>query len=133
MVLPLTVFGLNVCVGDGRKLVIGYDSKTSDLFIDRTNCSDYTNNANFNKTFSKVLHAPVTPENGLLKLHLFVDQSSIELFTNQGKVLTALTYPGETQTGIQVFSNNGNTTIVSFKGWKLKSIWSSDPSDNDSE
>ena len=49
--------------------------------------------------------------------------SSIELFTNDGKeVFTLLTYPGETQTGIETFAENRGTTM-NFKAWKLKSIW----------
>lgn len=124
-----TLFGLNVCVGDGRKLVIGYDSKTSNLFLDRTNCTDYTTNTDFNKTFPKILYAPLTPENGQIRLHLFVDQSSVELFTNEGKVvMTVLTYPDENQTGIEVFSANGNSKLVSFKAWELNSIWNTDTS-----
>jgi sucrose-6-phosphate hydrolase SacC (GH32 family) len=127
-----TVFGFNVCVGEGRKLTIGYDARTSHLFVDRTNCSDYTANDNFNKTFPKILYAPVTPENGQLQLKLFVDQSSIEIFINQGKVvLTALTYPSEGQTGIQVFSENGNSKLITFNAWELQSIWGSvSPSKN---
>jgi fructan beta-fructosidase len=40
--------------------------------------------------------------------------SSIELFANVGKeVFTLLTYPGETQTGIETFAEN-ESTIINF-------------------
>ena len=36
---------------------------------------------------------------------IFVDKSSIEIFANDGKdVFTLLTYPGEAQTGIELFA-----------------------------
>jgi fructan beta-fructosidase len=126
-----TVLGFNLCVGEGRKLVVGYDATTSTLFLDRTNCSDYTGNPIFNKTFPKKLFAPVSPNKGQIKLRIFIDQSSIELFTNEGKaVMTALTYPAEDQTGIELFSENGNTILASFKAWELQSIWSQDKQGN---
>ena len=120
------VFGLNVCVGSGRKLGIAYDPVTSNLYVDRTNCSDYTADPVFNKTFPRILNVPVRPENGQLRMRLFVDQSSIELFANDGSVaVTALTYPSEKQTGIQIFSEKGQAVLLSFKAWALESIWHS--------
>lgn len=56
-------------------------------------------------------------------MHFYVDKSSIELFTNDGKeVFTLLTYPGEMQTGIETFARNGGTE-VNLKAWSLKSVW----------
>ncbi len=111
-------FGFNLCVGEGRKVVIGYDTRTQMLSIDRTNCANVTI-----EKFSRTSSAKVIPENKQLRMHVFVDKSSVELFTNEGKeVFTLLTFPSETQTGIETFSEKGNTTI-SFKAWKLRSIW----------
>jgi sucrose-6-phosphate hydrolase SacC (GH32 family) len=54
---------------------------------------------------------------------LQISMSSIELFANVGKeVFTLLTYPGETQVGIETFAKNEGTKM-NFKAWKLKSIW----------
>jgi fructan beta-fructosidase len=112
------VFGFNLCVGEGRKVSFSYDTRTEMLSIDRTNCS----NVPIEK-FARTTSAKVTPLNGKLRLHFYVDKSSIELFTNQGKeVFTLLTYAGETQAGIEIFAENEGTTM-NFKAWKLKSIW----------
>jgi len=119
-----SLFGFNLLVGEGRKLVLSYDPKTSSLCLDRTNCTDFTSNTDFTKRFATKMYAPVKPEGNRLKLHLFVDQSSIEVFTNQGKeVLSAATYPSFSQTGIEIFSENGTTQLISFKAWQLSSIW----------
>ncbi len=120
----LSVFGLNLLVGEGRKLVLSYNPKTFSLCLDRSDCTDFTSNADFTMKFATKMFVPAEPEGNLLKLHLLVDQSSIEVFTSQGKVvLSALTYPSSSQTGIQLFSEKGKTQLVSFKGWTLSSIW----------
>lgn len=112
------VFGVNLCVGNGRKVTISYDTDSYNLVIDRTNCTD----ARIPK-FSRVEHAKVVPINGKLRLHLYVDKSSVELFANDGKdVFTFLTYPGVSQTGIELFALKPGTNF-SFKGWMLKSVW----------
>ena len=119
-----SAFGFNLLVGEGRKLVIRYDPATSSLTLDRTNCSDFTSNANFSNKFPTTAHAAVAPENNEIRLHFLVDESSIELFTNSGRtVLSMLTYPSPAQTGIQIFSENDSVKLKSFKAWPLKSIW----------
>jgi len=56
-------------------------------------------------------------------LHIFVDKSSIEIFANDGKdVFTLLTYPGEAQTGIELFAQKKGTKME-LDAWMLKSIW----------
>lgn len=111
-------FGFNLCVGDGRKVVINYDTESHNLVIDRTNCADVTI-----PKFSRMAFAKVEPVNNKIRLHIYVDKSSIELFTNDGKdVFTLLTYPGVHQTGIEVFSQKKGT-IMELNAWMLKSVW----------
>lgn len=111
-------FGFNLCVGDGRKVMISYDTDSHNLIIDRTNCSDV-----FIPKFSRMAHAKVFPQNNQIRMHIYVDKSSVELFTNEGRdVFTLLTYPSETQTGIELFAQKKGTKMK-LKAWKLKSIW----------
>ncbi len=115
------VFGLNLCVGNGRKVTISYDTDSYNLVIDRTNCTD----ACIPK-FSRMEHAKVVPSGGKLRLHFYVDRSSIELFANDGKdVFTFLTYPDDSQTGMEIFALKEGTKY-SFKGWMLKSVWTAE-------
>ena len=115
--------GFNLLVGNGRKLIAGYNAKEKSLYIDRTNCSDYLSDSTFNKHFPDLMSAPLLLKSKILKLHLFMDQSSIELFANDGEiVMSATTFPADTQTGIQLFSN-GQAVLKNFKAWTLASIW----------
>lgn len=112
------VFGFNLCVGDGRKVTVSYDTDSHNLVIDRTHCADV-----FIPKFSRMAHARVEPIDNQIRLHIYVDKSSVEIFTNDGKeVFTLLTYPGETQTGIELFAQKKGTKME-LKGWMLKSIW----------
>jgi fructan beta-fructosidase len=112
------VFGLNLCVGEGRKVGIYYDTETTLLTIDRTNCAKEAI-----EKFARKTSVKVEPVNGALRMHFFVDKSSIELFTNDGKeVFTLLTYPGEKQTGMETFARDAGTDMK-LKVWNLKSIW----------
>ena len=111
-------FGLNLCVGEGRKVVVSYDTDSHNLVIDRTHCSDVQI-----PKFSRMAYTRVEPVDNKIRLHIFVDKSSIEIFANDGKdVFTLLTYPGEAQTGIELFAQKKGTKME-LDAWMLKSIW----------
>ena len=111
-------FGLNLCVGEGRKVVVSYDTDSHNLVIDRTHCSDVQI-----PKFSRMAYARVEPVDNKIHLHIFVDKSSIEIFANDGKdVFTLLTYPGEAQPGIELFAQKKGTKME-LDAWMLKSIW----------
>ena len=99
-------------------MVLSYDPLSQNLTLDRTNVSD----ANIPK-FERMAFCKVPLQNGKLLLNIFVDKSTIEIFADNGAaVMTALTYPGENQTGASVFSL-GSSNAVKLNAWKLKSIW----------
>ncbi|KEO75466.1 glycoside hydrolase family 32 protein [Anditalea andensis] len=119
-----SIFGLNLLVGEGRKLGVSYNPVTQNLNIDRTNCTDYVSNSEFNEVFPTTMSAIVAPVDNMLRLHILVDQSSVEIFTNHGEIVfSLLTFPNELQTGIEFFSNHGISRIADFKAWELASIW----------
>jgi fructan beta-fructosidase len=116
--------GFNLLVGEGRKLVVGYSLKDKSLFIDRTNCTDFNTDSIFNKKFPQKMLAPLTLTDHKLDLHIFVDQSSVEVFAENGKVvMSATTFPSESQKSIETFANGGKAKLVTFKAWNLDSIW----------
>lgn len=117
-------FNLLVDSTHSRLLTVEYDPSSSTLSVDRNHSSDAILNASFPRTVPALL----LPVNHQLRLHMFIDRSSIEIFSADGKfVLTLLTYPGEAQLGIEVFARGGRTTLASFTGWKLSSIWTGMP------
>ena len=112
------VCGLNLCMGDGRKVAVSYDVASGYLTIDRTNSTD----ANIPK-FERMCTAEVPAIDGKLNLRIFVDKSTVEIFAQDGRrVFTLLTFAAPDQTGIELFSQRG-TTDVRLTAWPLKSIW----------
>lgn len=112
------IAGFNLCVGNGRKVALSYDSATGYLTIDRTNCSD-VKIPKFDRISNSKIHEPGITN---LRLRVFVDKSTIEIFADNGKkVLTLLTYASTDQTGAEFFSQRGGTNLT-LTGWGLKSI-----------
>ena len=113
--------GFNLCVYADKMLTLGYDEKTSNVYLDRTN-SGYVS---FNSNFPKVMTAPIQLTSNEIKFHVFVDQLSVEVFVNDGDVvLTSLMFPNPNyQKGFQVFSKNAPSKLKEFHAWELKSIW----------
>jgi sucrose-6-phosphate hydrolase SacC (GH32 family) len=115
-----TNFGLNLCVGGTQRVTVGFNTVTSNLYLDRR----YSGNVALSPSFPRIAHAPYQPKGGLIKLRIFVDQSSIEVFADDGlQVLSAQIYPDTAGTGVELFSNGGTTTLRSLRAWPLASIW----------
>lgn len=115
-------FGLNLAEdGTGKKLIIGYNASTSLLYIDRRNAG--TNN--FNHSFKSIDYAPIPfPKDSILDLHIFMDQTSVEVFANDYKTsMSSLVFTKTNETGISVFSNEVPVNLLTFEAWKLRSIW----------
>jgi fructan beta-fructosidase len=57
-------------------------------------------------------------------LHIFLDDSSIEVFGNKGEtVLSERIFPSPESIEVEYYSKGGNSEINSLKAWELKSIW----------
>jgi fructan beta-fructosidase len=66
----------------------------------------------------------LTPLNGNIKLHIFFDNSIVEVFANDGMaVMTAQIFPDENDNGIELFSEGGTTKFESVRLWKMRSAW----------
>lgn len=113
-------FGLKVRKGGDDQTVIGYDTKKQQLFLDRRN----SGKVDFDTTFASLEQAPAVLENNRIKLHIFVDWSSIEIFANDGQVvITDRIFPSPKSNGLEFFSEGGTATLLSADIWDLQSIW----------
>jgi len=114
--------GVHLAVGKQNVFVVGYDAPSQKLFVDRSGCS----NNSFNKEFASLsrYETSLTPVNGKIKLHIFFDNSLIEIFANDGiTVMTTQIFPDENDNGIELFSQGGTTKFETVKTWKMKSAW----------
>ena len=112
------IFGFNLCSSDKSGIVLSYDVKSRILTLNRANATSVEI-----PKFDRVAIAEVSPVDGVLDLAVFVDKSVIEVYANDGEcVMTALTFPSEDATGVEVFSV-AKTTLMSLAAYPLKSIW----------
>ncbi|MEU2267235.1 GH32 C-terminal domain-containing protein [Streptomyces olindensis] len=114
-------FGLKVRTGaGGEETVIGYDTMTQELYVDRTRSGA----GDFNSTFPGVQTAPLKAEDGKVKLRILVDWSSVEVFGGDGEaVITDQIFPDPSSTGVEVFAEGGTATLDHLQAWQLRSIW----------
>jgi fructan beta-fructosidase len=118
-----TEVGLNVRVGAEERTVVGYEAQQRQVFVDRSRSGE----AGFHPRFAGRHAGPVDVADGRIRLHLFVDASSVEVFADDGAtVLTECLFPAPSSRGVSVYTN-GPGTIVSVQAWPLKSIWFPDP------
>ena len=112
--------GVKVLKSDTEATVIGVDRQRGRAFVDRTQSGNVT----FHQKFSGVYDAPLAVHDGRVKLHLFVDASSVEVFVNDGeRVFTSLVYPSAASRGVELFGSMTSARITSLNVWTLKSIW----------
>jgi fructan beta-fructosidase len=103
----------------GEKFIIGYSSVSKKIYIIRGADSESV----FGKRFKGISVAPYTA-GAMLKLHIFIDAGSAELFADDGKlVMTSLVFPEEKFTSLKGFSRGGEITIDRAELYNLKSIW----------
>jgi fructan beta-fructosidase len=90
------------------------------VFVDRTNSAK----VNFNPKFSGVYDAPLTAPGRKVKLHVFVDVSSVEVFVNDGEsVLTAISFPSGESREVKLIGPQDHAKIGALDIWRLKSSW----------
>lgn len=117
-----TVSGIYVAAGKMNKLVIGYDAKQQNLFMDRTNAGDISFNKKFQELAKYDTKVPLREKE--LRLHIFFDQSIVEVFANGGeKVMTMQIFPEEAYNEITLYTEGGSNLFQSVKVWKIASAW----------
>lgn len=107
-------FEIKLRVGKNEETVIRYDLKEEKLIIDRSKSGLAV--AGFRRA--------AWSKSAQMKLHIYLDRSSIELFAGDGEVvMTSRIYPTEKNEGVQLFATDGFVKVTDIKAWKLGDIW----------
>ncbi len=116
-------FGIKVFKGDKQETIIGYDVASQSLFVDRTQSGDTT----FTEGFVAKTVGLMPAEEGTIKMHIFVDRSSIEVFGNDGYiVMSNRIFPDPQKDAVDIYTTGGMVTLKSLDIWELQSIWSAE-------
>ncbi|MGH9582622.1 MAG: glycoside hydrolase family 32 protein, partial [Bryobacteraceae bacterium] len=110
----------NLLQGQNDRTLVGFDAVKQQLFVDRSHCAG----AHFSNAFPSRTVAPLDLAGEPLRLHIFVDRSSVEVFAQGGRVvMTNLVFPKPSSTGLSLSSSGGALQSIHLNMWKLNSIW----------
>ncbi|WP_413408627.1 GH32 C-terminal domain-containing protein [Paenibacillus amylolyticus] len=119
----VTEFGFNIREGANQKTVVGYKASDSHMFVDRTASGE----TDFSNLLSKKHEAPAQMENNRIKMRILVDESSVEAFGNNGKVVFSdVIFPDPASRAMSFYVKGGNVNVVSLKVHQLQSVWNED-------
>jgi fructan beta-fructosidase len=102
-----------------ERLIIGYSSVHKQFYIDRNAAGVSA----FSKEFIGISTAPYKA-GPVLKLHLLIDASSVELFVDDGRlVMTTLVFPAQKYTRLKLFSKGGSGLLNKAVFHGIEKIW----------
>lgn len=111
--------GVKVRKGAGEETIIGYDAARQEIYVDRTHSGKVDFKKEFAGRFSASLKRGDIP-NSRLKLQIFVDRSSVEVFVNDGQmVLTHLIFPKPASQGFEFFGDGFRAVTIR----NIESVW----------
>ncbi|MCB0838187.1 MAG: glycoside hydrolase family 32 protein [Bacteroidetes bacterium] len=110
-------FGIKLHNQLGQEVKIGYNPANEEFFVDRTN----SGKKDFSDDFATYDKANFKAE-GKLKIHVFVDVASVEIFVNDGElVMTEIFFPDEDFNQLSLFGKRAKLTQGNV--YSLQSIW----------
>jgi fructan beta-fructosidase len=108
--------GIRVAVGSGTATTVSYAPQRHTLSVDRTRSGV----VHFQPDFAQIHHAPLPLADAVLRLHLFVDRSSVEVFAGDGLVVfSELIFPNEDGVQIEVFAEGTAVTVHNLTIFEL--------------
>jgi fructan beta-fructosidase len=99
--------------------LVGFDAVHREVYVDRTRSGEVS----FSRDFPG-RHSGKVEQKASVKLRVFVDRSSIEVFVNDGeRVLSERIYPPPGSDGIELYAKGTGARVVSLTMWELDSAW----------
>ncbi|MED1205973.1 glycoside hydrolase family 32 protein [Heyndrickxia acidicola] len=109
-------FGFKIRKSEIEETVIGYNAVEETLFIDRVKSGV----SYFNEDFPCRHGFSLKAKNNRVRLHLFVDSASVEVFVNDGElVLTDQIFPDPTSKGLELYTKDGKVKLISLTMFHL--------------
>jgi fructan beta-fructosidase len=120
--------GVKVRVSEDDETVIGYDMERQVVYFDRTK----SGKVDFHERFPCRQEVPLPLKDHQIRLRIFVDRSSVEVFADDGKVvMTNLIFPGDQSNRLELFAMGGHVKVVSMDVYRMRSIFSMQESSDD--
>lgn len=115
-----TEAGLLLSNNLNEELKIGFDNISGRFFVDRTKAGKHL----FYPSFGRKQTAARKSKAKKIKLHLFIDRSSVEVFADDGlTVLTSAFFPTEDFSRIQWYQTGEEFRLLKGACYQLAAIW----------
>lgn len=112
--------GVHLLKNEREKTTLEADFDRGEICLDRTR----SGNIGFHPAFAGRYRAPLPAGSKPLRLRVFVDACSIEVFAGDGEsVLTSLVFASQTARELEFFSSAAALRVGEVRFWRLKSIW----------
>jgi fructan beta-fructosidase len=109
---------LAVFKGERESTVVGYSPAEKQLYIDRRQSGV----VDFHPAFAGVYRAPLSLRDGVLRLRVLIDRSSIEVFADDGVVVsTNRVFPNPDSDRVDLTAVGSK--VMRFDAWRMKSVW----------
>ena len=113
-------FGIVLSNDQGERMLMGFDPRNNQVYVDRTG----SGKDNFSASFPGIHTAPWQLEGEQVRVDLFIDHSSVELFVDDGKVvMTEICFPDTGYNQVSLFSENGVTHLKEGVVYGLEPAW----------
>ncbi len=113
---PVERFGIRVRMGSNEETAIIYEPKERRLLLDRTRSGQ----TDFHNAFPAVHTALLHPIDNVVRLHIFVDRLSVEVFANDGLLtFTESIFPSYESDGLGLFVEGGTILLRSLDIFRL--------------
>ena len=113
-------FGLRLSNDSGEVYRFGYESSLSSFYSDRLDAGDAT----FSEAFPGIHRAARLTPDRRLKLQIFIDAASVEVFADGGAtVMTDTFFPGAPFDSVSLYSRGADIRLLDGRAFELKSIW----------
>ncbi|MNM95839.1 Levanase precursor [compost metagenome] len=110
-------FGLRFRKGNGQFTTVAYDRMNSKLFVDRT----LSGVSDFYDAFAAKHEATLFPENNIIRMHIYLDSASVEVFGNEGRtVITDQIFPDQKSNIMELYSIGGDVVLNVLRIYPLK-------------
>lgn len=113
-------FGFQLRKSETQQTDVGYNVTNSTAFFDRSKSGEI----DFSEKFSTRHETKVKPDNNRIKMRMYVDESSAEVFVNDGQaVFSNVIFPDGASDEMSFYSKGGDVKIVSLEIYPLRGIW----------
>jgi len=112
-------FGLHVRAGEHQRTVVGYDARSASLFVNRR----ASGAVEFHEAFPGVHRGPLAAEGDLVRMTIYVDRASVEVFGGRGEcVITDQIFPDGDSQAVSLFAEGGDVALRYLEVTPLKVI-----------